>query len=129
MSQSSSESEEEEEDDYFESQLHKLQVMIDQNLNLEVTKPLIGEAITFLESADDYGTKKVQNAITMLDILPLFLSNSLFDIDSVQLCKCRYEIAQYLIEQGFSSVAVKMIKTLQEKLSSTNKSDQSVDQC
>ena len=139
MSESSSESEEE--DNYFMRKLYALRLvmkLVDRTLTLEDTKPLIDEAVALLKSTTDYGTKEVENILDMLqfvayflmDDVQKFLNDSFVDEDTIQFRTRRYEVTQYLIQQDFPSIAVKMFKSLYEQLRSAaiNKSDQSVDQ-
>ena len=110
--------------------------LIDQTLTIDTTKSLIDEAVAYLGSTNDYGTKEVEDAIEMLGIIPHILvddihsyrHNSFLDQDTVQFRTRRYKVTQYLIQQGFPSIVVKMIKSLHENLSSPIKSEQSGDQ-
>ena len=140
MSRSSSESEKEVEVSYFGSQNDKLVNLCFYNLSehstLEELKPLLDEVIAFLESANDHGVKEVEHALEVLNIAPQCLMvdrrslwNSLVNWDINQLVPRQHEVGQYLIRQGYPSTAVKVLKSLQGKLSCLHTSDQHEDQC
>ena len=110
--------------------------LVDRKLTLEDAKPIIDEAVTLLKSTTDYDTKEVENVLRMLQTVPCllmddvrkYITDSFLDEDTLQYRTRRYEVTQYLIQQGFPSIAVKMFKSLYEQVT---KDDQSadVDQC
>ena len=129
---------------YFGSKVNELHDLFIENTEkrviLEDLKPLLDEALSFLESTNDYGTEEVKNALLIQGLAPeclmddrhSHLETSVLDGDTDQLITRQHEVGQHLIQQEFSSIVVKVLKCLQEKLSDchiTRQSDQYIDQC
>ena len=139
MTASSSESEEE--FGYFYSQFNKLVGLFTENTDKKVTledlKPLLDEVFTFLESTSDYCTEEVEHALSILCLVPECLvhdrhshfNNTFPNCDTDQILTRQHEVGQYIIQQGYPSITVKALRSLQDKLSSTHISDHILDQC